>query len=328
MIKKTGVIMCFVISLALIAFLIYSLAFHRSGKIVSVNESQKITYQVFQIDNLYIESPYLGMGENYLHSYTDYVKLNNEYECHMSANEHLEYSYDVVAHLVARYRKNPNSLDNPTILEKPYTLDTETSTVRRNTLALSRSYDLRLEEYKKELDDFAATIDLPVSSEVRVDFVVTLKGTNGIDSSFTRSLTIPVNTEFYNIGLSGDETRTNDFNVPARNLPLPVDMTLAVLGVGFFVLGLILFKRIPHNKSSYRLEVDGYLKMYADMIIDTTSSPNLNKYENIQIKNFKEMLNLAKRMALPIMYVEDEKSALFYILNSDVIHLFRVCEPE
>ena len=319
---------CLAVSLGLLGFICYSLVLQRPDNIVNVQEDLNIGYLVFQKANPYIESPFLGMDENYLSSYTDYIKLDSNYECTMSERANLEYSYRALVVLVSRYKKNPGAPNNPEILEKSYSLDTESASVRADHLTVSRSYDLYLDQYKSELDAFAATIDLPVSNEVRIDFIVDLKSADGISSSFIRSVTIPVGAEFYNIDIVGEKTRANDYNVPARKLSTFMIIVLSILCLASFIAALRFIERMRNNKPPYRQEIDGYLQTYDDMVINTITPVNLRNYETISVGSFKELLNLAKVVNIPIMYLEEKEYALFYILNNNIAHLFRVDKPQ
>ena len=315
---------CLLASFGLIGFIVYNLTLQRPDDIVSVRESLDVSYLVFQKDNPYIEAPFLGMGENYLSSYTDYIQLDSSYGCLMSERADVEYSYRADIVLISRYKKNPGAPNNPAIMEKTYTIDTETASIKSDKIDVSRSYDLYLEQYQSELEAFAATIDLPVSSEVRVDFIIDLQSRNGISGTFVRSVTIPVGTEFYNIDLAGDETRANDYNVPARKISTFTAIVLSLLGAAFFAAGLKLIERARNNKSPYRQEIDGYLKNYDEMIINTTSPINFRNYETISVGSFKELLNLSKVVNIPIMYIEEKDAATFYVLNGNLAHLFQV----
>ena len=318
-----------VLSIAIICFLAYNLAFQLPDNIITVSETQNIDYLVYQKSNPYIEAPFLGMGENYLHSYTDYIKINSNYNCILSEQTNTEYTYRTELVLVARYKKNPGANSNPEILEKPYNLANEVQTVNSDHIDISRSYDLHLDRYKDELSAFAATVDLPVASEIRIDFIVDLNSGKGISSSFTRSVTIPVNTEFYNIDIIGDKTREKEYNLPIKKISFLWIIILILISAAFFIISLILIKKMRNeNKSPYRLEIESYLHTYDDLIVNTATPLSRQSHETIYIENFKELLTLSKRINLPIMYFEEEYSAQFYILNNDVVYLFQIDNGE
>jgi hypothetical protein len=226
--------------------------------------------------------------------------------------------------LVSRYRKNAGAGTNPEIMEKAYILEDAFFTANKGNIEITKSFDIVPAQYQSELDAFAATVDIPVSSEIRIDFIVFARNGRGIESTYTRSVTIPVGVEFYNITIDGEKMRSTEHNLPNNILsPFWVSI-LVIVSVGLFIAGLMIIKRIRNNKSPYRQTIDGYLKNYDELIINTRTLLDFENYKMINIESFKEILNLAKRTNSPIMYYEDVDSAMFYVLRGRIVHLFEV----
>jgi len=306
-------------------YLCYNLVLQHPDKIITFHENQNIAYLVFQKENPYIEEPFLGMDDNYLYSYTDYIKLDSNYVCELSSRIDVEYRYRAQIVLISRYKKNPGSDNNPLILEKYYTIDDISDHIKGNKITVSRSYNLYLEPYKSELDAFAATIDLPVVNEVRVNFIMELKSSGDIESEFIRSINIPVSTEFYNITTIGEKSCTTDFNVPIKRLSSMMTAILSALIIASFAGGLLLIKRTKaQKKSSSQIQLEDYLRTYDDIIVSTVNPIDFSRYEEIYVKSFKELLTLSKRLSLPIMYFDNAENALFCILLNDVAHIFKL----
>ncbi|MCL1918251.1 MAG: DUF5305 domain-containing protein [Peptococcaceae bacterium] len=296
--------------------------------VFSVVQKDDIEYLVHLKENPYINQPYLGMDENYLYSYTDYVELRSHYSFLSSQATTTHCDYEVTATIISRYNKSSGSSNNPDVMSKTYILDQETLDFTSERARIDRTYDIFLEPYKSELEQFASTIKLDLAGEVRIDITVTLTSPDNYNDTYIRGITIPLSSEFYTIETHGDTTDTKEHKVLEKPLSIWAIIALSLLIIAGIAISLISLRKLLDRRTAYHREVSGYLKSYDDIIINTSSPIDFRNYRIVNVESFKEMLNLSNKTNTPIMFWEYEGRAYFYILSQGLLFLFTVRNPE
>jgi hypothetical protein len=237
-------------------------------------------------------------------------------------------SYEVSATLVSRYNKTAGSSGNPEVMSKTYILDQETQEFLTGTARIDRTYDIYLEPYKQELEEFASTVKIDVAGEVRIDVAVTLTNPDYSDT-YTRGITIPLNSEFYTIETHGDNREdTKEHKVLEKPLSIWAILGLSLLIITGIALALAILRQLLDHRSSYHREVSGYLKAYDSIIVNTSSPIDFRSHRIITLDKFKEALDLSNKTNTPIMFWENEGRAYFYILTQGLLFLFTVRNPK
>ena len=319
MLKWLAVLSGAIAVLSAVALLRYTVFNHQRGG-VRVDETADITYLVNLKDNQFFDTTTLGPDLNYLQTYTDYISAYYTYQADFSSIIDVTYHYRMLITPIARYKGVENASEKPVIIQKNYEIEADSGSLSTNALALNYAYDLRLEKYREQLEDFASTLQIPIGSEVRVDFVIDLQS-DEFASSFTRSMTVPLSTEFYTIAMGGEPYKTNAYNITNRTLN-----TQGQIGLVFTILigALLLFVAVKHmrsEKSSFRHIVDGYLKTYRDIIVHAKEAPDFTAYEIVHLENFHELVQLAAKLALPVLYVDERLSAKFYVAHDNIAYM-------
>jgi len=270
------------------------------------------------------------MDENYLHSYTDYIEFRSFYSFVVSKSTgkttHCE--YEVSATLVSRYNKTAGSSSNPEVMRKTYIIDQETTDFLSDTGRIDRTYDIYLEPYKKELEEFASTVKIDLAGEVQIDVAVTLTNPDFSDT-YTRGITIPLSSEFYTINIHGDNLEeAKEHKVLEKPLSIWAILMLSLLIMTGIAMALFSLRKILDRRSTYHREVNGYLRAYDSIIVNTSSPIDFRNYRIINLDKFKEALDLSNKTNTPIMHWEHEGRAYFYILSQGLLFLFTVKNPE
>jgi len=84
------------------------------------------------------------------------------------------YTYKAVGTLIARYVKSTGMANNPIVMKKTYMLDEETDIFTGDSI-LSRKYNINLDPYRNEFERFVETVTIPISIEIRIDFIISLQ---------------------------------------------------------------------------------------------------------------------------------------------------------
>jgi hypothetical protein len=327
---KKGILICFAVISEAIAvlgsiFIIYYVFTPKTSKnLLQVNEDNNLTYLVYQKDNPFIDKPYLGPDQNYLWTYTDYLNVRNVYTADFNRKIEVSYNYLVTATVVARYNKTAGDIENPEIMKKKYLINSETATETTDNLTIKDNFDLRFKDYRALINSFIASVKLPITGEVNIDFTVDLIGKE-FKSSFLRSMKIPITTEFYNVTVTGEENKKQTLNA-AKKVDLWLQITLISLDLLAYVIFFILVRRIFSKKSVYRQSINDYLNRYGDLFIYSESTVDLNKYEILRVDSLKELVQIAERLFLPIIYHDTENYATFFITNHNIAYTIDLFE--
>ena len=297
---------------------------HPVESILNIVQRDDLEYLVHQKENPYISRPSLGMGENYLLSYTDRIELRNAYSFAMSDTVETQYDYVVTANLISRYARSTGGGTNPEVMRKTYLIDEDRQTMISDGTQIDRTYDIYLDGYIRELDEFAQTVDIPVTGELRIDMTVSLHSPEEFSDSFVRGITVPLDSEFYNITTHGEGRVETNHSILERSLPVWGVIALALLIVACGGVFFTALKKLLDRRSPFYREVDGYLKAYDDIIVSTATPLDFEQYKIVTVKNFKEMLNMSNKTGHPIIYWEDGGNAHFYLLSQNLLFMFTV----
>ena len=316
------IILSFTISSILLLFVLYMQVFniyHPSGFFV-VEEKNKIDYLVHLIDNEFSDKKVLGMGENYLYSYTDYIEMKNSYTADIPEDIKVNYNYRVEATLIARYVKSAGMANNPIVMKKTYMIDAKAGDFIGSS-KIDNTYDINLDPYKNEFDRFTETVTIPISTEIKIDFIMELNSQEEIKSTFKRGITIPLSEEFYNITIEGEETKESEYNSPKKTV-----FSFLIIGTSAFTVisfaGLFISIRLLlKNKPRHRLLIDKYLRTYDDIITSVKTKIDFESYKVMEVSDFKELLNLATNTGTQVIFYEEDEKAYFYVLYNQMIYL-------
>ena len=328
--KKIFYVLVTIIFFIISLFLCYKyyqkvVSVYRHSDVLSVKEKHELKYAVCMKENSYFAAACLGMNEeSYVYAYTDHIEITNNYTTQLSENWDTKYEYKVIANLIVRHAKS--TAGGPIIWSKPYRLDdNKTMGTFNSSKAISKTISINLDTYKKAAEEFAKTIDVPVSAEIRIDFTTSLTGTEDrFKSNYLRSITIPLSDSIYKIELSDNKDKITDYNVSNKSL-FTIGFFAASLSIVLcWLLIFLAIKGYLAESSVYLATVNKYLKTYDDLIVNTDSPLKFSDYKNININNFKELLDLASTTNLPIMHYESSRGAIFYIYYHNMIYMHLV----
>ena len=85
---------------------------------------------------------------------------------------------------------------------------------------------------------------------------------------------------------------------------------LFVVGIALLLLSLVLLKTLWSSlikitkKSEYVIELNKILKEYADIIAESSNLPDLSQYDVVNIKHFRDLVDIEEELRSPILYTE------------------------
>ncbi len=340
---KKVVIACFLVIALVLQFAFLSYLFKAltpeddkkdENVIMSYTSSGNFDYKVFLKQNDFINEEYLGPGEAYILDLIDHVKINSLYSFSSTEKTNVTGTNKVVAKLVVYYRESSDKTGNPEILKKENVLEEKVVNFNDKLYSTVGTYDLYLTDYLKTLKEFQNQVKisvdgyLEISSETRFNGVV---GGATYTDSYSNTLKIPLSSSVIRIDSSKSNEKTNKvYEGDLVKTNKTVMSYIVIANIVVFIIICVLLKKLFMftNKSEYDRALEKILKGYDDIIVNTSTILDVEKYKLIEIDEFKEILNLSRELLLPIMNYEVEKGkeTWFYVVKDDILYRYIISE--
>ena len=312
-------------------------------QILAYNVTNSADYRVNLVDNNFYETPTLGKGE--LVPVTFIKNIEVDFSSFLSANKQLNinYNYRITGDITATATDNGKEDSGGKIWTKNYTF------VEPKTLTESASTGYNIQE--KVVIDYKIYNDLvnqyKLKAAVPMDAVLTLTLTvdansdvegNALKENSSVSVQIPLSVSTVMITTKDDgttpKTLANTNEIPASNnyvlLGISVVMFLGSLAATIYLLkGL----RKMTEDHSLLIKFNKIMRDYNQVIIEIEDLPEVKDAAIIEVKTFKDMLDIQKELHLPIMCAkakdDDITNNMFYIVNQNQIFKYKMNgEPE
>lgn len=303
-------------------------------ELYTYNYNSNLDYKVYLKDNAFFNTPYLGMNKQYIASLIDYVQVDTSFDLQSSADLDYTYTYQIIAQVNGAYQSAEGKAVN--IWSKDYTVSpAETQSASGNKITINKSVNLDYDEYNQIMtefrDAFGLSIDASVDLVLKVDVTGKMKGedTESLHESNEFTLDIPlleptvqIKPDYVNNGreiVYASEDASNTINIP-----------LLVVGVALLLLSLVILKSLWSSliritkKSEYVIELNKILKEYADIIAESTNLPDLSQYDVVNIKHFRDLVDIEEELRVPILYTEvrEDYESWFIIISEKTAYKF------
>ena len=270
--------------------------------------------------------------DSYVLDYIDNFDLSFNYNFSADKLVDAKVNYQVQSELIAYYKESVDLSSNPKIWNKKDTIKEENLYFNSNSYSLNVPVNIVLNDYLTIMNDFQKAIDIPIDGYILVNLVVNIDGNvdgDVFNSSYTDTIKIPITKSVIKVNSSTKEPISEVVyveGVSAKSMR-DISINIALALINFIILVVIIRLLFLQNKvSKYDLMVSKILRNYDDIIINTSTCIELDKYNIIEIVEFKELLNLAREYSIPIFYFQysDKKVSLFYILKNDNLYLYAI----
>lgn len=333
-------VIALVIQIAFLSYLIRGLMpksdTSRTDAVMSYTSKGNLDYKVYLKPNDFIKTSYLNAGEAYILDLIDHIEVKSFYNFNSSLKTKVKGNNKLIARLKVYYKESTDRDNNPEIMKKEKILNEKIINFDDNYQTVINSFNLYLDDYLKTLKDFQEQIKISVEGYLEVYSETLLNGEVGgisYDSKYSNMMKIP---------LSGSVIKIENENADAKvDYVYEGDLVktnkvvmgfIVIVNIVVFIFICILLKKLFKftNRSEYDKTIKKILQTYDDIIVNTNSILDVEKYSIIEILEFKEILNLSRELLLPIMNYEVEKGkeTWFYVIKDDVLYRYIVSEKK
>lgn len=130
-----------------------------------------------------------------------------------------------------------------------------------------------------------------------------------LDDTSESSVTLSILDPITSIKKSGiKDANRNVFE--EKSLPLIKDITMFILGIIMFIIGLLLLIplfmaiNLVNKQNEYRRELTNILRIYDDIIVESSGDIDISGKEIVEVVSFTELLDAEQELHIPIVHNE------------------------
>ena len=305
---------------------------NKENVIMSYTQSGNFDYRVYLKPNEFINNEYLESDEAYILDLIDHIQISSLYNFNSTTKTKVTGTDKLVARLKVYYKESTDKNENPEVMTKEDTLSEKVITFNDDKYNSVNTYDLYLDDYIQTLEEFQSRVKISVDGYLEIALVEDLSGSVGgasYNGDYETTLTIPLSNSVVQIENPKTDDKTEDIyegDLLKTNKTVMAYVVIANI-ITFIIICLLLRKLFMFtNKNEYDRTLNKILKDYDDIIVNTTTILEVNKYKLIEIEEFKEILNLSRELLLPIMNYEviKGKETWFYVIKDDILYRYVV----
>lgn len=328
-----------IVIVAMLAFSIYLISSSVSKndekkELYSYSYNSNLDYKVYLKPNSFFNSPYIEMNKQYITSLIDYINVDAHYTLQSTKELEYTYSYDIIATLKGAYQSGEAS--SVELWSKVYTIaPSETRTIVGNKIAITKNVKIDYKQYNQIMNNFRESFGLSIDAAVDLALRVKVSGKEvgsneiSLQENETFALNIPllaqtiqIKPDYINSGREIVYANSNDLD--------DVNIPMLVIGVALLLLMLLLLVKLWKSlvkvtkKSEYVIALNKILKEHADIIAESINLPDLSQYDVVNIKHFRDLVDIEEELRSPILYTEvrEDYASWFIIIKDQTAYKF------
>lgn len=326
-------VIAMVVQLSFLSYLFKSISHDpkksKENVVMSYTQNSNLDYKVYLKENDFIDNAHEEAKEAYILDFIDYIRVTSLYNFNSTTKTNVKGTNKLVTKLKVYYKESTDKTNNPEVMTKEKILDEKTMNFDDSRFSVANTYDIYLNEYIDILKNFQSEVKIAVDGYLEISYISDFNGKVGGASYSDKNkstLNIPLSSSVVKIEKPASEDKTNyvyEGDLVKTNKTVMSYIVIANI-VTFVIICLLLKKLFTFtNKTEYERTLNKILKNYDDIIVNTSSMIDIEKYKVVKIEDFKEILNLSRELLLPIMNYEMIKGhkTVFYVIKDDILYM-------
>ena len=318
-----------------IMFKSFSPAQEHSKPILSYNVSNGIKYKVHLHKNDFYDTAYLGMNELVPTPFINYIEIDFSSMLQSQKKLNYNYTYKVTGEINAYYTGGEEDKKG-TIWSKKYTLVNPVSKTEENasSINLNQKVKINYSAYNNLVNKYKLKASIPMEAYLTVNFNVNVNSNvensdKNLNENIVTSVKIPLSVATVQVttenNSGGTKVLANTETIEAtRNyVLLGFSIILFIGSLALTIKLLINLKKITENHSVL-FKLNKILKDHDQVVVEVETIPKVKNATIIEIKQFKDMIDIQQELHIPILYYKSEilTENSFYIIHNNQIYRY------
>ena len=316
-----------------IMFRSFSPEIKHSVPVLSYNVDSGVKYKVYLKKNDFYQSKYVGMGEMIPAPFIDYIEIDFSGAIRSQRKLHYDYNYKVTGALNAYYTGGEDKKGSVWAKQYSY-VEPVTSTEENTNLNIASKVKIKYDTYNSYVDKYKLRAAIPMDADLTVTFTASAKaaveGTSeSVNETISSSVKIPLSVATVSITNdshgSGSKLISNTKIIESSKnyVLLGFSGVLFIIGLISTIKLLIALKKMTENHSVL-FKLNKILKDHASVVVEIDSIPRVRQATVIEVRQFKDMIDVQQELHLPILYYKSEELTenSFYIISGNQIYRY------
>lgn len=297
-------------------------------KHIVYTESAHLDYRVYLKENDFFEQNYLGADKQYIASIIDYVEASFRYNLNSSEpNTKHKYKYKIVAETNVADGSNRNSIYKFSEELVPETIKTFNS---NSKLTINEKIQIDYNKYNNIIKKFIDVYRLnDIDPTVTIKMYVNVEGVTK-SSAPVSSMVIPLTTKTVAIDIESNSVNATDISIykeVANKNNLYIAILTSILTIMIIIELFIFMGSTKDDISIYKNKIKKILMNYDSYIQKINNEFNFEKYQQLEMKSFEDLLQIRDTINEPILMIEDEtaqETSFLIPSKAEVMYIYKL----
>ena len=316
-----------IISTILISFITLYIE-NNKIKYIKYTEQGNVDYKVYLKKNNFFEEKYLEENKEYISSLIDNVQAQFKYNLSIEQENIInKYTYKILSNVkVTDKTTKKNLYDKTEILmpEKENLLD-------QKQINIKETVEIDYNKYNDLINKFISIYEVGnIDSELTVNMIIDIMDSNEKINEPIITLRIPLTTNTMDIDIKNNlvEEKNNVIKYKKEkkyNLLFILISVISLLIDLVLIIKLIIYiKKTRNIITKYKKEKKKILRNYSQYIQKIDNKIDYEKYEQINVSTFTDLLEIRDAMQSPILMIEEKNCTKFIIPTENILYIYTV----
>lgn len=316
-----------IISTILISFITLYIE-NNKIKYIKYTEQGNVDYKVYLKKNNFFEEKYLEENKEYISSLIDNVQAQFKYNLSIEQENIInKYTYKILSNVkVTDKTTKKNLYDKTEILmpEKENLLD-------QKQINIKETVEIDYNKYNDLINKFISIYEVGnIDSELTVNMIIDIMDSNEKINEPIITLRIPLTTNTMDIDIKNNlvEEKNNVIKYKKEkkyNLLFILISVISLLIDLVLIIKLIIYiKKTRNIITKYKKEKKKILRNYSQYIQKIDNRIDYEKYEQINVSTFTDLLEIRDAMQSPILMIEEKNCTKFIIPTENILYIYTV----
>lgn len=316
-----------IISTILISFITLYIE-NNKIKYIKYTEQGNVDYKVYLKKNNFFEEKYLEENKEYISSLIDNVQAQFKYNLSIEQENIInKYTYKILSNVkVTDKTTKKNLYDKTEILmpEKENLLD-------QKQINIKETVEIDYNKYNDLINKFISIYEVGnIDSDLTVNMIIDIMDSNEKINEPIITLRIPLTTNTMDIDIKNNlvEEKNNVIKYKKEkkyNLLFILISVISLLIDLVLIIKLIIYiKKTRNIITKYKKEKKKILRNYSQYIQKIDNRIDYEKYEQINVSTFTDLLEIRDAMQSPILMIEEKNCTKFIIPTENILYIYTI----